>query len=255
MKKLFISLLIGVLSFVCIEQPALAATYYWKPVWSDEFNSLNEKYWNRIDWESRKNGELQYYHPANATVNNGKLLLTAKKETFQRKPYTSGAVTTEGKVNFRYGKLEIRAKLPKGQGMFPAIWMMPISGNSYPEIDIAEMIGSRPNYLSSVIHWMEGKKKKRHFTEIKTKDLSENFHVFTLERSRSKITWKIDGKTYLTNTKYLPTETMFLYMNVAVGGVWPGSPDKTTKFPAAMEVDYVRYYEWTERKAVESKPF
>lgn len=258
MTKRFITILLLtciLLISISEDQRASAEGYYWKSVWNEEFHKLDQKYWNLVDWESNKNSELQYYRPDNVSVKNGILKLTAKKQKFQSKPYTSGAITTNGKVGFKYGRIEVRAKMPAGKGMFPAIWMMPTNGNSYPEIDIAEMIGSAPTHLSSVIHWMEGKKKKRHFTEIITKDLSKDFHVFTLERSEDKIVWKVDGKTFLTNTKYLPTEEMYLYLNVAVGGVWPGSPDHTTKFPVAMEIDYVRYYEWTKKSTVEVMPY
>ncbi|WP_285889729.1 glycoside hydrolase family 16 protein [Neobacillus niacini] len=218
----------------------------WVLVWQDEFegNCLDSSKWNLEDWAAEKNNELQYYSPNNVKVEDGVLKLISKKELFKGKDYTSGAVHTQGKFAFLYGKAEMRAKLPAGQGMFPAFWMMPDKENTWlPEIDILEMLGHQPDQIWMVSHWLgEDGKLKSVSDTFKGPDFSKDFHTFSIEWTPDSITWLIDDIERFTINRNIPSEKMYLYLNTAVGGNWPGSPDQTTFFPVSFEIDYVRVY-------------
>lgn len=219
----------------------------WVLIWQDEFesNCLDSSKWNIEDWAAEKNNELQYYSPNNVKVEDGVLKLISKKEQFKGKDYTSGAVHTQGKFNFLYGKAEMRAKVPAGQGMFPAFWMMTDKENTWlPEIDILEMLGHQPDQVWMVSHWLgEDGKLKSVSDTFKGPDFSKDFHTFGIEWTPASITWFIDGMERFTISRNIPSEEMYLYLNTAVGGNWPGAPDQTTVFPVSFEIDYVRVYQ------------
>lgn len=219
----------------------------WVLIWQDEFesNCLDSSKWNIEDWAAEKNNELQYYSPNNVKVEDGVLKLISKKEQFKGKDYTSGAVHTQGKFNFLYGKAEMRTKVPAGQGMFPAFWMMTDKENTWlPEIDILEMLGHQPDQVWMVSHWLgEDGKLKSVSDTFKGPDFSKDFHTFGIEWTPASITWFIDGMERFTISRNIPSEEMYLYLNTAVGGNWPGAPDQTTVFPVSFEIDYVRVYQ------------
>lgn len=218
----------------------------WVLIWQDEFenNCLASNKWNIEDWSSEKNNELQYYSPSNVNVENGVLKLISKNEQYKGKDYTSGAVHTQGKFDFLYGKAEMRAKLPAGQGMFPAFWMMTDKENTWlPEIDIMEMLGHKPNQVWMVSHWLgEDGKLKSVSTSFQGPDFSQDFHTFGIEWTPQSIKWFIDDMERFSISRNIPGESMYLYLNTAVGGNWPGAPDHTTVFPVSFEIDYVRVY-------------
>lgn len=218
----------------------------WQLFWQDEFDetNLDLNKWNAIDWSSGKNQELQYYKPNNISLKNGYLNLTSFKETYRNKPYTSGAVDTRKKFDLLYGKIEMRAKLPKGKGIFPAFWTLPANDESLPEIDILEYLGQEPNKIWMVYHWLtpNGVKRKKFHSYIGT-NFSKDFHTYSLEWNPQKLIWYIDGKKIYT-TSYAPHQPLYLYINLAIGGEWPGAPDKTTSFPQTMIIDYVRVYKF-----------
>lgn len=220
----------------------------WELIWNDEFNNdcLDEDKWTIEDWAAIKNNELQYYSPNNVKVEDGVLKLISREERYKGRDYTSGAVHTKDKFELLYGKVEIRAKLPAGQGLFPAFWMMTNQEDSWlPEIDIMEMLGHKPNEIWMVVHWLdeEGKLTSDSHSFIGP-DYSQEFHTFSIEWTPDSIAWFIDGvERYRTNV-FVPRENMYLYLNTAIGGNWPGSPDRTTEFPAAFEIDYVRVYKF-----------
>ncbi|WHZ02810.1 glycoside hydrolase family 16 protein [Neobacillus sp. YX16] len=218
----------------------------WVLIWQDEFenNCLDSSKWNVEDWAAEKNNELQYYSPKNVKVEDGVLKLISKKEQFKGKDYTSGAVYTQGKFDFLYGKAEMRAKLPAGQGMFPAFWMMTDKENTWlPEIDIMEMLGHLPDQVWMVSHWLgEDGKLKSVSDTFKGPDFTKDFHTFGIVWTPDSITWFIDDLERFTISKNIPSESMYLYLNTAVGGNWPGSPDQATVFPVSFEIDYVRVY-------------
>jgi len=218
----------------------------WELVWHDEFEDsyLDLTKWNIEDWAAQKNNELQYYSPNNVIVKNGFLRLISKAEKYQGKNYTSGAVHTKNKFDFLYGKAEMRAKLPAGQGMFPAFWMMTDKEHTWlPEIDIMEMLGHLPNEVWMVAHWLgEDGALKSESTSFRGPDFSSDFHTFSVEWTPDSLTWFIDGAERFKTNTYIPSEKMYLYLNTAVGGNWPGYPDHTTIFPTIFEIDYVRVF-------------
>ncbi|WJY28075.1 glycoside hydrolase family 16 protein [Sporosarcina trichiuri] len=224
-----------------------AAGPRWELVWSDEFNGhcLDPDKWTPEDWAAEKNNELQYYTAANAEVQDGQLILTSRKEPFGGRRYTSGAVHTRGNFSFLYGKAEMRAKLPAGQGVFPAFWMMTDKEETWlPEIDIMEMLGHRSDEIWMVSHWLTEENELTSASQTFTgTDFSKDYHVFSLEWTPESLVWRIDGEERFKVTSPIPHEPMYLYLNTAIGGNWPGSPDETTRFPVTFEIDYVHVYQ------------
>lgn len=213
--------------------------------WHDEFNSncLDTNKWNIDDWSSEKNNELQYYSKANITIRNGILQLISKEETFKERDFTSGSVNTKGKFEFLYGKVEMRAKLPSGQGIFPAFWMLTNNEHSLPEIDILELLGQKPNEIWMVMHWLgQNNKLNSTSTSYVGPNFSHNFHTFGIEWTPTSITWFIDNIERFSIYSHIPNKPMYLNINTAIGGNWPKSPDNTTIFPVQFEIDYVRVY-------------
>jgi beta-glucanase (GH16 family) len=234
--------------------PPLAGN--WNMTWHDEFEgtTLNPvwhaaQYWDR-DHTIVGQGELEVYDPSAVSVSGGMLHLTAREEEMYGMPYASGLVQTGGydgdpslpKFSFQYGYMEVRAKIPSGQGIWPAIWMMPASYNDgNGELDVLEVIGSEPNVANFSLH-RNGSHQTRTWTGA---DFSQDFHTFGVDWRPDHVTWYVDGVARLTMTD--PTlicpEAMYPILNVAVGGDWPGAPDATTRFPATMDVDYVRVWQ------------
>ena len=235
-------------------------------VWSDEFsgNQLDNRYWNHNigtgsgGWG---NNELQYYRSQNASVANGFLTITAKEENYDGRNYTSSRIKTEDLIDFTYGRVDIRAKLPRGQGIWPALWALgsnfgevgwPYSG----EIDIMEMIGGsdRENTVHGTVHWNIGGLGAEYNRamaggEYTADDFSADFNVFSIIRTTDQIEWRVNNVPYyqfaINDSADLAPfrKPFFLIFNIAVGGDWPGYPDATTTFPQKMLVDYVRVFE------------
>jgi beta-glucanase (GH16 family) len=224
-------------------------------VWSDEFEStaLDMAKW-RFDlggggWG---NNESQYYtsNSSNIKVENGMLNITAREEQIGNWPYTSARITTRDLFFRRYGKAEARIKLPLGQGLWPAFWMLGanISTVGWPqcgEIDIMEHVSNDPE-IHGTIHW----NNNGHVSfGDGTGCSADEFHVYSIEWDQNGIKWFLDGVQYMqaniqnsiNNTEEFHNPFYFL-LNMAVGGNWPGYPDNTTVFPADMFVDYVRFY-------------
>ena len=219
----------------------------WRLVWADEFDDveITIKNWTIEDLVAKQNNELQYYSTNNVKVANGLLTIISKEESAHGRNFTSGAVHTKNTFNFLYGKVEMKAKLPKGQGIFPAFWMMTNKVNTWlPEIDILEMVGHKPNEIWMVLHGLdESNEKKTVAHSFIGEDYSNAFHTYGLEWTPTKLIWLIDGEIKFETEKYIPQEEMYLYINTAVGGNWPGNPDHTTQFPTFFEIDYVRIYQ------------
>ena len=232
--------------------------------WSDEFagDSLDTNSWN-YELGTGSNGwgnnELQYYRQENATVREGLLIIEARQQQFGGRQYTSSRLTTQDKVSFTYGRVDIRAALPKGQGIWPALWSLganfatvgwPRSG----EIDIMEMIGGsgREDTVHGTAHWQDSGGVKRDqgdsYTLSGNATLADGFHVYSLVWTPQSLTWYIDDIQYhsmsLDESEDLSAfqKPFFLIFNVAVGGNWPGSPNANTQFPQRMLIDYVRVF-------------
>jgi beta-glucanase (GH16 family) len=235
-------------------------------VWNDEFEgtSLSDNWVfeigdgcpNICGWG---NNELEYYRRENAEVKDGYLFITARQESFGNKNYTSTRIKTQGKKSFTYGRIDVRAALPKGQGIWPAIWMLGdnITTVNWPacgEIDIMEMIGGnadgRDNTVHGTVHW-DNNGSYANFGGSKKKNsgiFKDDFHVFSIIWDAEKIVWLLDNVPYHEiDTRPVGLDEFrkpfFLLLNVAVGGNWPGNPDGTTIFPQQMVVDYVRVFQ------------
>ncbi|WP_156791441.1 family 16 glycosylhydrolase [Bacillus sp. SG-1] len=219
----------------------------WTLVWHDEFsNEESLSNWNEQNWPSEKNNELQYYSPANVDIKDGHLVIESNKEKFRGRDYTSGAVTTENKFQFRYGMVEIRAKLPEGQGLFPAFWMVPSEEDWLPEINIMDFLGQNPNEYVQVVHWEnENGERMRDFSHYISEeiDFTKEFHDFGLIWEPDKLTWTLDGNIVFESEVLSPDMPMYLYLNTAIGGDWPGDPDPDAEYPKEMLIDHVRVYQ------------
>jgi len=231
-----------------IEKPALSKyNEEWTLIWNDEFaNETSLGNWNLQDWPSEKNGEWQYYSPHNVRIDNDLLIIESKREEYKRREYTSGALTTEHKFEFTYGMVEIKAKLPKGVGLFPAFWLLSSAESNWlPEIDIMENLGQHPNELYYVMHWenSNGKKMKvsSHYISDYV-DFSESFHIYGLIWDETKVVWTLDGIPIFETEEFSPNTPLFLYLNTAVGGYWPGAPDPMDEYPKEMQIEYIRVY-------------
>ncbi len=225
----------------------------WELVWHDEFDStgIDRTKWNfEVNGDGGGNNELEYYtaNPENAYVDSGCLVIQALKQNYLGKSYTSARMTTEGKGDWTYGRIEARAFLPFGQGLWPAIWMMPTDSyyGGWPlsgEIDIMEMLGQQANKIYGTIHFGQPEQSRQGSYVLAQGYFCGDFHTFAVEWDSSSISWFVDSsmyyKTYITKPF---DKRFFLILNVAVGGNWPGSPDYTTVFPQKMLVDYVRVY-------------
>ncbi len=196
------------------------------------------------------NNESQYYTEDNAILENGNLVITAKAETTNGFDYSSSRITTKDKVEFKYGRIEARAKLPQGNGTWPAIWML---GATFPEeswpgvgeIDIMEHSGNRQNQIHGTLHY-PGNFGGDADGDTKTiLNASTEFHIYTVEWSAARIWFLVDGVVYHTfvNNSTTPfNKDFFLIMNVAMGGTFGGAIDPAFS-ESSMEVDYIRVYQ------------
>lgn len=231
----------------------------YKLVWSDEFNdsTLDLSKWSFETGNNHGyNNEMEYYtsRSQNCSEQNGLLTITALKESYSGFNYTSARINTQNKFSFKYGKIEAKIKLPYGQGIWPAFWMLGDNINqvSWPgcgEIDIMEMIGGqgRENTVYGSAHW-GGDYSKTY--SLSSGIFADNFHVFDITWNQKQIVWHVDGITYNT-LDITPSalscfqKNFFVILNLAVGGSWPGYPDASTVFPQTMQVDYIRVYQDT----------
>ena len=253
----------------------------WRLVWSDEFDdvngdgSLNKKKWN-YEVGFIRNKESQYYtndRRDNVRVKNGKLIIEAKKEAFTDKKntkrknsykgnkaqYTSGSINTLKKFSFKYGRIDVRAKLPGGRGAWPAIWMMGIDRShvKWPkcgEIDIMEYVvngkDNNEKRIYSTVHgpnynW-KAKNEPRTGNILFNKSPTVDYHVYSLEWDKNGMTFFFDGKRYLVikktkNVKWVYDKQYYILLNLALGGSWGGKINDND-FPKKYYVDYVRVY-------------
>ncbi|AWM39019.1 Glucan endo-1,3-beta-glucosidase A1 precursor [Gemmata obscuriglobus] len=269
----------------------------WKLVWSDEFDGkeidrtkwdfdLGNGFYNydANQWISGwGNNELQYYtrEPENAFVKDGALHIVAIKESYQGCGYTSARLKTrkrDGRSLFskKYGRFEFRAKLPPGQGVWPALWMLPQSDKygtwaSSGEIDVMEAKGQEPTKVLGTLHYGSRWPNNAHASKTYTfpdQGTITDYHVYAVEWTPGEVRWSVDDTVAGTHSFWWSSSKLdgekgarpkqeadlnpwpapfdqefYLVMNVAVGGNFLGKPDRTTKFPAEMLVDYVRVYD------------
>lgn len=235
-------------------------------VWSDEFNRPDgsapdpAKWGHEMGGHGWGNNEMEYYtdRTNNVRVEDGKLVIEARQENFGGKKYTSGRLLTKGKASWTYGRFEARIKIPRGQGIWPAFWMLGTNIDSvgWPdcgEIDIMENIGKEPGTVHGTVHGPGYSGANAIGGPVSLPGgaaFADDFHIYAVECEPDHITWLVDGKPYFNvtpaslpkNAHWVFNEPKFVLLNLAVGGNWPGYPDDTTHFPQRMMVDYVRVY-------------
>jgi len=244
----------------------------WKLAWSDEFNGPNGSAIDSSKWvievggEAWGNQELEYYtnRPQNLFIQDGHLVIRARRESYTgsdgvRRDYTSARLKTAGKFSQTYGRFEARIKVPSGQGMWPAFWMLgdDIDSVGWPgcgEIDIMENIGKEPSTVHGSIHgpgFVGGDGIEAPYKLSGNQRFADDFHIFAVEWEPNAIRFYVDRDLYVTRTpadlrkdwRWVFDHPFFLVLNLAVGGDWPGNPDPDTGFPKQMLVDYVRVYQ------------
>ena len=241
-------------------------------VWSDEFSSPDvslpdpKKWTYDIGGKGWGNEELEYYtnRKENARIENGNLVITALKETYTgadglTREYTSARLKTQGLFAQTYGRFEARIKIPEGQGMWPAFWMLgeDITSAGWPkcgEIDIMENVGKEPGTVHGSLHGPSTERPTSDLTSIfslpAVQNFAGDFHLYAIEWEPDIVRFYVDSNLYATfnssqwpaGGKWVFDHPFYIILNLAVGGNWPGSPDESTKFPQSMLVDYVRVY-------------
>ena len=252
-------------------ETAASKSSSWKLAWSDEFSGPDNSLPDDSKWSIQvgghwSNNELQAYtnRPQNIHLESGNLVITATKENYTgadgvSRSFTSARINTQGKFTQKYGRFEARIKLPQGQGMWPAFWLLgdDIGADGWPkcgEIDIMENVGSRMSVVLGTIHgpgYSGDKGPTANYSLSNQQKFSDDFHVFAVEWEPATIRFYVDGHLYETRTpadlpagtKWVFDHPFFIILNLAVGGNLPGLPDATTHFPQSMLVDYVRVYE------------
>jgi beta-glucanase (GH16 family) len=235
----------------------------WIMVWHDEFDGpepdlenwtfdIGGGGWGNQEWQAYTN------RPENVRVEDGMLVIEAREEPelIRGRNYSSARIKTQGLHAWQYGRVEARLKLPYGQGIWPAFWMLgeDINRKGWPaagEIDILEFIGREPNRIYATVHapgYSGGNGIGSHLI-VSAESLRNDFHVYAIEWELDEICWYFDDRQYFRLTPedvpapWIFDHPFFIILNVAVGGRWPGYPDNTTVFPQFLYVDYVRVYQ------------
>jgi beta-glucanase (GH16 family) len=251
-------------------QPPPLASY--KLAWSDEFSGPDGASPDSSKWtydtggNGWGNNELEYYtnRAQNAQIKGGNLVITAQKEIFTgsdgvTRNYTSARLKTQGLFSQAYGRFEARIKIPAGQGIWPAFWMLgnDITSNGWPkcgEVDIMENIGKEPGTVHGSLHGPSNtgptSDATATFSLPSGQNFADDFHLYAVEWEPGTVRFYVDADLYATFTQpqwpaggaWVFDHPFFIILNVAVGGDWPGSPDTATVFPQQMLVDYVRIY-------------
>ena len=239
-------------------------------VWNDEFDTeqLDPETWYFEDGDGSKygipgwgNNELQWYLPDNAQLRDGVLVINVRKEFQNGYNYTSARITTVDRFAFRYGRIEARMRLPGGQGVWPAFWLLPqesVYGSwaASGEIDVMEAVNlgaAGGNTVLGTIHYGSVFPENDYAgnEHMVPTDITAEFHDYALEWDETEMRWYVDGVLYAvqnawnTSSADFPApfdQPFYILLNVAVGGNLPGAPDASTDFPVTMEVDYVRVY-------------
>lgn len=239
-------------------------------VFADEFDApagtpVDTGKWNMEIGDNPNNAERQYYTDSTANAvhdGQGNLVITARKENpadyqcwYGRCEYTSARLNSAGKFSQAYGRFEARVKVPRGQGIWPAFWLLgddfgDVGWPDCGEIDIMENIGREPSTVHGTIHGPGYSGEEgigAAYTLPDGQQFADDFHVFAIEWSPERIEWSVDGTVYQTRTpadlggrQWVFDHDFFVILNLAVGGYWPGDPDETTQFPQELVIDYVR---------------
>lgn len=239
----------------------------WRLVWQDEFDGSNGSAPDPAKWSYDTGGdgwgneELEYYTDStrNSYIDHGYLVISANKEYYKGWNYTSARLVTRDKAAWNGGRIEVKAKLPYGHGIWPAIWLLP-QNDTYGdwrkngEIDIMEMVGNDVRTVYGSMHYFKNGDLHSDVNSYKPQwmNFTKCTHLYAVERDEHTISWYVDNHKFATKNldlifkdpSYQPFQQEFyLLLNIAVGGNWPGDPWQTTVFPQKMLVDYVRVYE------------
>lgn len=239
----------------------------YKLVWSEEFDGseIDRNTW-RFEEGYVRNNELQCYcdSPENAYIEDSCLVIKSIKTGDEECPYTSASLNTHGKKEFLYGKLEMRAKLPCGEGIWPAFWTLGVNIKDTPwpacgEIDIMEMVGGKGRDISTcpfgdyvsdstvqaTVHYTDEKKGLQRAFEFSDRKFCEDFHIFGIEWTEEHIKFYVDNVIY-NSVDIRDIEAFhkpqYVLVNTAIGGSWAKDPDDTTEFPQKYYIDWIRYY-------------
>lgn len=241
------------------DTPSIVAPV-WELVWQDEFEGtgLDHSKWREdTGGDGWGNNELQFYtkRAENLRVKDGLLVIEARQENYSGRAYTSARIKTAGLQESTYGRFEARIKIPAGQGIWPAFWLLGnnLSTAGWPacgEIDIMENIGKEPAIIHGTMHGpgYSGAKGYGQPYNLDKGRYADDFHVFALEWEATELRWYMDGVKYFSARpqqlagQWVFDHPFFIILNLAIGGDWPGPPDVTTQLPQQMLVDYVRVY-------------
>jgi beta-glucanase (GH16 family) len=259
----------GLASFAQMQTAEPIAPAGWKLVWSDEFDHGTQPDPARWSYDVGGHGwgnhELQFYTDArreNCRVEDGHLVIEARRESWRGSDYTSARLVTKDKGDWKSGRFEIRARLPLARGTWPAIWMLPtvwnLGNGGWPdngEIDIMEHVGYAPGIVHASTHSRQHqwRNKNQRTATLAVPDAGTAFHTYAMEWDDGEIRIYVDDQHYFTSrkdggdwTSWPFTRDFHLVLNLAVGGDWGGVKGvDETAFPQRMEVDYVRVYQWT----------
>ena len=237
----------------------------WELAWSDEFDGpeIDKAAWkHETGGHGFGNNELQFYtdRADNAFVDKGELVIRAQPEKFKNRAYTSAKL--QSVKAWTYGRFEFKVQLPKGKGVWPAIWMMPSDLKQYGawpqcgEIDIVEQLGHEPNRVYGTLHYGNPHPPagKGASVALKQGSLVDDWHEYALEWYPGEMRWFVDGELYQVQNDWFTSgggaaawpapydRDFYLQLNVAVGGGWPGNPDATTVWPQTLRFEYVRVF-------------
>lgn len=233
----------------------------WNIVWQDEFEGteIDRTKWTfDLGGSGWGNNEWEFYtdRTENARIEDGELVIEAREEELQGRHYTSARMKTQELHTWTYGRIEARMKLPTGQGIWPAFWMLgdDILSTGWPnsgEIDILEFLGHDTDTVHGTVHGpgYSGANGVTRSYSLEEGDFSDDYHVYGIEWQPEQIQWFVDDEVFFTLTPddvpgdWVYDHPFFIILNLAVGGNWPGYPDETTTFPQMLRVDYVRVYQ------------
>ena len=213
---------------------------------SDEFegSALDTSVWSTAYWWGRGDvarSELQYYAEDAFVVRDSVLRIVAERRARGPFAFTSGIITSLGQFAGTYGRYEVRARVPAGRGLFPAVWLLHHSRAHPFEVDIFEVLGNDPCTVHMTHHWRDtqGAMQQRSGSYMGP-DFSAAFHTFAVEWRASSLVWFVDGTERFRSEIGVPDRPLYVLANLAVGGPWAGSPDAQTRFPTTLDIDYVR---------------
>ena len=235
--RLTIVLVLAVAALAATASIALATG---RLVYSDEFNTaFDTTTWATVTpWNTHTDTiQTAYYDPSNVSLLNGSLRITSKNQASNGYAYTSAFLTSSARPKFSYGYFEIRAKLPKGPGIWPAFWL---TNDSTLEIDGLEMLGDRPSRIYQTLH----ENDSQIYQGVKDgPDYSADFHTYGIDWQPGYVKWYIDGVCTASYVHAMPADPLYICLNTAVGGTWPGAPTPATTFPVNYDIDYVHVYD------------